>query len=50
MAACQRRRRLARRGYAQAHFVAERDLDLATARLLGMRPDLAERWARASLA
>jgi len=45
-----RRRRLARRGYAQAHGVAERDLVLATARLLGMRPDLAERWARASLA
>jgi uncharacterized protein DUF2628 len=45
-----RRRRLARRGYTQAHVVAERDLDLATARLLGARPDLAEAWARASLA
>lgn len=44
-----RRRALARRGYVQAHVVAERDADLALARLLNARPDLAELWSRAVL-
>jgi hypothetical protein len=41
-----RRWALARRGYAQAHVVAERDQDAALARLLAQRPDLAGLWAR----
>ncbi len=45
-----RRRALARRGYAQAHVVAERDEERALARLLAARPDLAAAWGRAALA
>ncbi len=44
------RRALARRGYAQAHVVAERDEERALARLLAARPDLAAAWGRAALA
>jgi hypothetical protein len=44
------RRLLARRGYAQAHVVAEHDRDRALARLLAARPDLASAWGRAALA
>jgi hypothetical protein len=44
-----RRRALARRGYRLAHVVAERDTDLALARLLSARPELAEIWSRAAL-
>jgi hypothetical protein len=44
------RRALARRGYAQAHVVAERDEELALARLLAARPELAAAWGRAALA
>jgi hypothetical protein len=44
------RRGLARRGYAQAHVVAERDEERALARLLAARPDLAAAWGRAALA
>ena len=45
-----RRRALARRGYRLAHVVAERNEDLATARLVAERPDLAAPLARAALA
>ena len=45
-----RRRRLARRGYAQAHVVAERDEEMALARLFAARPELAAAWGRAALA
>ncbi|MDI3305671.1 MAG: DUF2628 domain-containing protein [Acetobacteraceae bacterium] len=44
-----RRWALARRGYRLAHVVAERDVDLALARLLDARPDLTEFWSRAAL-
>ncbi len=44
------RRALARRGYAQAHVVVERDEERALARLLAARPDLAAAWGRAALA
>ena len=44
------RRALARKGYAQAHVVAERDEDRALARLCGARPELAAAWGRAALA
>ena len=45
-----RRRALARRGYAQAHVVAERDEERALARLVAARPELASAWSRAALA
>lgn len=45
-----RRRALARRGYAQAHVVVERDEERAMARLLGAQPELAAAWGRAALA
>ena len=45
-----RRRALARRGYAQAHVVAERDEERALARLIAARPELAAAWGRAALA
>jgi hypothetical protein len=45
-----RRRALARRGYAQAHVVAERDEERALARLVAARPELASAWGRAALA
>ena len=46
-----RRRALARRGYALAHVVAERDEERALARLVAARPDLAPAWGgRAALA
>ena len=45
-----RRRMLARCGYRTEEVVAARDLDRATARLLALRPALADRWARAALA
>ena len=44
------RRALERRGYDQAHVVAERDEDRALARLLAARPELAVAWGRAALA
>ena len=44
------RRALARRGYAQAHVVVERDEERALARLLAARPDLVAAWGRAALA
>jgi hypothetical protein len=44
------RRALARKGYAQAHVVAERDEDRALARLCSARPELAAAWGRAALA
>jgi Protein of unknown function (DUF2628) len=44
------RRALDRRGYDQAHLVAERDEDRAMARLLAARPELAVAWGRAALA
>jgi len=44
-----RRWALARRGYRLAHVVAERDVDLALARLLDARPDLTEFWSRVAL-
>ena len=44
------RRALARRGYAQAHVVAEHDEERALARLLAARPELAAAWGRAALA
>ena len=45
-----RRRALARKGYAQAHVVAERDEERALARLCAARPELAAAWGRAALA
>jgi hypothetical protein len=45
-----RRWALARRGYTQAHVVAERDEERALARLLSARPELAAAWGRAALA
>lgn len=45
-----RRRALARRGYAQAHVVAEHDEERALARLVAARPELASAWGRAALA
>jgi uncharacterized protein DUF2628 len=45
-----RRRALARRGYAQAHVVVERDEERALARLVAARPELAAAWGRAALA
>ncbi|MBV1796966.1 DUF2628 domain-containing protein [Siccirubricoccus sp. G192] len=44
-----RRRALARRGYAQPHVVVAPNADLALARLLDARPDLAGIWAQAAL-
>jgi hypothetical protein len=44
------RRALARRGYEQAHLVAERDEEMALARLLAAKPELAAAWGRAALA
>jgi hypothetical protein len=44
------RRALARRGYAEAHVVAERDGERALARLIAERPELASAWGRAALA
>ena len=44
------RRALARKGYAQAHVVAERDEERALARLLAARPELVAAWGRAALA
>lgn len=41
---------LARRGYVQAHVVAERDADRALLRLIEAQPDLAPALARAALA
>lgn len=45
-----RRHALARRGYAEAGVVAERDMERALARLLTERPDLAAPLARGALA
>lgn len=39
---------LARRGWREAHLVAERDADLALARVLEARPDIHLRGARAA--
>jgi hypothetical protein len=44
------RRALARRGYAEAHVVVERDGERALARLIAERPELASAWGRAALA